>query len=199
MRKSAICLLFAGTMLAAPMAANASLIGQTVNGSLATNQGPISTQFTSPAVVGPGAEFFGQYTDVFSQVWGYTVDIGADTITVGILSSNNPDNGNEGSNPLVDISLSGFTGLGPMGLQSYSCVSGGGSCGAFGPGPSVARLFSDGTSFSVGFDVVRSGETYVFGPALLGVPEPGVWALMLGGFGLAGVALRRRSGLARAA
>jgi hypothetical protein len=190
MYKALIVALFAGAALAAPMAANASLIGQTINGSLATNQGAVSTQFTSPAVVGAGPEFFGEYTDVFSQVWDYTVDVGADTITVGIFSPSRAGDANESSHPLVDISLSGFTGLGPMNLQSYTCVSPGFSCTAFGPGPSVARLFSDSTSFAVGFDTVRSGETYVFGAT---VPEPGVWALMIAGFGLAGVALRRRS------
>ena len=196
MRKSLLGALLAGATLVAPFVAHASLIGQTITGSLATNQGAVSTQFISPTVVGPGPEFVGQYTDVFAQVWQYTVDVGADTITVGILSTNNSDNGNEGSSPLVDISLGGFTGLGPMGLQSYNCVSAGFSCGSFGPGPSVARLFSDGTSFSVGFDIVRSGETYVFGAPLAGVPEPATWALMLAGFGLAGVALRRRAALA---
>ena len=31
-----------------------------------------------------------------------------------------------------------------------------------------------------------------FAPAIAAVPEPATWALMLGGFGLAGMTLRRR-------
>jgi len=195
MRKSVGIALFASFVLAVPMAANASLTGQLISGTLSTNQGPISNQFVSPVVVGAGPEFVGEFTDVFNQVWDYTVDIGANTITVGITSPSNPDYGNLGSSPLVDISLTGFTGLGAMNLISYNCVSAGLSCSAFGPGPSVARLSSDASSFSVGYDVVRSGETYVFGA----VPEPGAWALMIAGFGLiAVVAQRRRSALAHA-
>lgn len=40
------------------------------------------------------------------------------------------------------------------------------------------------------FDVLNV-DTAVAGPS--GVPEPGTWAMMIGGFGLAGAALRRRS------
>ena len=194
MHKSLVVALLAGSLLAAPMAANASLIGQSISGTLATNQAPVSTQFVSPAVVGAGPEFFGSFTDVFEQAWDFTVDVGADTITVGILSSSRPDGGNVGSSPLVDISLTGFTGLGTMNLQSYTCDVSGNACGAQGFGPTVSRLASDANSFNVGFDIIRTGETYVFGPSLDngGVPEPATWALMLGGFGLAGAALRAR-------
>ena len=37
-----------------------------------------------------------------------------------------------------------------------------------------------------------SGFDYVTAPAIAGVPEPATWALMIGGFGMAGSVLRRR-------
>jgi hypothetical protein len=38
----------------------------------------------------------------------------------------------------------------------------------------------------------NNGGIFLDGVALAAVPEPGTWAMMIGGFGLAGVALRRR-------
>jgi len=165
-----------------------TLVGQTISGSFSTNQTPgVITQFTSP-IVAPG-DFSGVMQDVFSQVWDINVDVLANSITVGFTSAN-PD-ANVASSPLIDIDLSGFTGLPPLVLTGYTCVPPGSfACGAFGPGPSVARLTSTPTTFDVGFDIMREGETYTFGFG--GVPEPATWGLMLIGFGLVGGVARAR-------
>lgn len=39
--------------------------------------------------------------------------------------------------------------------------------------------------------------TFIYTPAAIGVPEPASWAMMIGGFGLIGGALRRRRGKVR--
>jgi hypothetical protein len=58
----------------------------------------------------------------------------------------------------------------------------------------IQSVSFSGTSGTVGFD------NFEFGPltAVAGGPEPASWALMIGGFGLTGAALRRRRALATA-
>jgi hypothetical protein len=76
-------------------------------------------------------------------------------------------------------------------------------------GQSVTAAFSPSSNQSGGFvgflgnDVNGNESDFSFEPTLVatagGVPEPASWALMLGGFGLAGAALRRRRTVAVAA
>ena len=58
-------------------------------------------------------------------------------------------------------------------------------------------------TYNVTYDFKNDGATmdevrFVFDPSAA-VPEPASWALMIGGFGLAGATLRRRRGVAAAA
>jgi len=64
--------------------------------------------------------------------------------------------------------------VGGIGGPSYECVSSF-SC-VFGPVDGHSRFITSG-----------------FASAATGAPEPAAWALMIGGFGLAGAALRRRA------
>jgi hypothetical protein len=192
MRKSLIVALCAGLVLALPMAAQASLIGQSISGEIVTRYGPVSTPFS--ATVGAGPEFAGSFLTFDNEQWNVTIDVGADTITISFLDATFPNFGflqlvhPDGGLPVAGISLTGFTGLGPMTLQSYSCPS---PLACENPccGPSLLSLSSDGATFEMSTDFIRSGETYVFGA---GVPEPAAWALMLSGLSLAGASLRAR-------
>jgi hypothetical protein len=53
---------------------------------------------------------------------------------------------------------------------------------------------NSGPSYSGSFGPVsgKASLTYNYTPAILPVPEPASWAMMIAGFGLAGVAMRRR-------
>lgn len=69
--------------------AQASLIGDSVTGSLSANGqlwNSVTQQFASPVTVGAGVEFTGQWTHApggtVSQVWDVTVDLGATSLTV---------------------------------------------------------------------------------------------------------------------
>ena len=75
------------------------------------------------------------------------------------------------------------------GLASFSAV--------FPPGNHAFTFDSftdnfDVTTLSAPGTIDRSSFTYSLVSALPGIPEPATWALMISGFGLAGMALRRR-------
>jgi hypothetical protein len=192
MRKSLIVALWAGLVLALPMAAQASLIGQSISGAIVTRYGPVTTPFT--ATVGAGPEFSGNFLTFDGEQWDVTVDVGEASISIRFLDATYPTFGflnfvhPDGGLPVAGIALTGFSDLGPMTLQSYSCPNLL-ACETPCCGPSILSLSSDNSSFDMSTDFIRSGETYVFGP---GVPEPASWALMLSGLGLAGATLRGR-------
>src|SRR5262249_1384084 len=53
-------------------------------------------------------------------------------------------------------------------------------------------LISDLDNNAIFPDANLGYDTFRFGPSTHGVPEPGVWALMVAGFGLLGGLVRRR-------
>jgi PEP-CTERM motif len=184
----------ASSLVAMASAANAATFtGQSVNGVISTPTGtfPTLTPFASPAVVGGGVEFSTTGTDVFSQRWTFTADFSATALTITFTTPGNP-NGNVSSAPAIRMAFGGFSGVTPLAFTSYACAPAASfACGTFGGGPSYTITTSTASAFNVDFTTLRTGETYVFG-VLPAVPEPGTWAMMLTGFGLAGVALRRR-------
>jgi hypothetical protein len=102
----------------------------------------------------------------------------------------------------VDASLDGA----PITLELIQFWAGAPSRGGFDAHTPAMQFFSAGgpqlysgttynPTFLVGSFETRTGELSI-APVAAGVPEPGTWALMILGFGVAGVALRRRNTLA---
>jgi len=98
----------------------------------------------------------------------------------------------------------GLDGTGAL-LASISLALTPSNCPSY--GAAYCPFVPIGVSFAgVGKSIVFGGvanfvvfDDVTFGSASPGVPEPATWALLLGGFGVAGAALRRRRGLAAAA
>lgn len=171
------------SLVAATPALATNLIGQSATATFDSFAATSTTQFVSPAVVGGGVEFSGGFDDVFSQVWVLNLDLGANTVTLSIDELTRSGFGNISSSAsLLNINLSGLTGLLPVTLTGYSCTA---ACDG-----SVLGLSSTSTDASFGFDHLYAGETYVF--TFGTVPEPASWALLITGFGLTGAAMRRR-------
>lgn len=59
----------------------------------------------------------------------------------------------------------------------------------FGSAPNVIRTYPGGEA--IGFDRYQASESAPGGP--LPIPEPGIWALLIAGFGLTGAVMRRRA------
>jgi hypothetical protein len=168
----------------------ATFTGQSVNGTITSPGGAFTTivPFTSPAIVGPGIEFTSNSTDVFNQVWNVTADFSATALTIKFLTPASVNGNISNGTGVVDLAFSGFSGVTPLAFKSYNCTPAGFACSTFSGGPNSTIVTSTASAFDVKFGVLRTGETYVFGV----VPEPASWALMLVGFGLVGIALRRR-------
>jgi len=91
-----------------------------------------------------------------------------------------------------------------VGATNYASING--VDGAAGTNPGTTHNFSfvaGGSSTTLSFyEFSQSGASpiidnvLVTGPSAAAVPEPAAWALMIGGFGLAGATLRRRRALA---
>lgn len=182
---------------ATPFSANASLIGDSVDGTLGTTVGTVTTQFASPAVVGAGPEFAGVITDVFDQVWDIVVDFGDSSFTVDITEQNRNGTGNVTG--MLDLDFTDLDWVGVTGiitdvtLSDYTCNGTDFACNTFDGGPDVSVLGFGDHSVSVSMNVKRDGEIYTFDITAEHVPEP--TTLALAGLGLLGIACgsRRRA------
>ena len=128
----------------------------------------------------PAGGYYGmlQASQVLSQTFVATDTSG---LVLGWLDANRTNNG---------------------GAHSYTVTVNGTSVGTYTSGFNgfVAETSAEfgviaGQSYTVAFNGIANGDTtsFIDGVALTAVPEPASWALMLAGFGLIGVAARRRS------
>jgi len=174
-------LLAGASLLAAGMAssgAQASLIGNTIKAeynfpSLGGVYGGFSVSPSDTFVVGAGDE-----GTAFVDGLPYTIDFDADSLTLTLPSvgfSGGSFNGTVFSQILGDL------------FPSISSVT----------GVPFANVISTGTQLSVNWQgqSFNEGDKVVvnFGDAGV-VPEPATWAMMIGGFGLVGGAMRYRRG-----
>lgn len=191
--------------------AHASLLGDSVTGSLWANAGgwgTVTQQFASPATVGAGAEFTGQWTyapgGTVSEVWDITVDLDATSLTVSAYeNSAGSNNLYSYTGTLFGIVLAGLD-LGE-GITGLSLVSGSSTWSAysiFTAATSAQGIAIDWHNLNFGsanmppnggswtWEIQYAGATTSPGGGNQAVPEPASAALMLAG--LAGTAVFRR-------
>lgn len=139
--------------------------------------GPLTTTFT------PGAE-----------IWRSSAVAG----TSGLLNFNPTGvNLTAGQNYVAFLSTYYTTGTGQAGVSSCNPF-GGGACAVSNANPSLGRAIT-GRALGANFDeltfaqVVNGSQDLTFSATITApaVPEPASWALMIGGFGVAGAAMRR--------
>jgi hypothetical protein len=87
-----------------------------------------------------------------------------------------------------------FNGTSGGGGGGYS--GGGGGFYGFGSGGGGGSYISDDATFLSGISGANRGNGWVTIEYMAAVPEPASWAMLIGGFGLTGAAMRRRRALA---
>jgi hypothetical protein len=171
-------ILFAGAAFAASMliAGAASATSKVFEYDLGGS--PIATGSFSYLTGATGVLGYGDLTAFSITVGGHTYSL-ADVLPLTDYVHFAYDTGANVFN--VDPNSCGFAGCGFQ--SSLSAINSAGTFGFFFNGaPGGYHEYAGGQGGS--FDTIKIGG--------VGVPEPATWALMLGGFGLIGVTLRRR-------
>ena len=161
-------------------------------------------QTTSSSVGGPGGVYFGTIDQFDGPLWKVRIDITGGVGAAG-LGADTPFTGSVGgvfSSPTDGI----YVGT-ALGTSSTSCT--GSYCSYFFGASSSQTItgaalalfigtgtltYSDASGLSISlpqYDYYR-GTTTATVTYFAGTPEPATWALMVGGFGLVGAAMRRR-------
>lgn len=201
MNRSRIAVFAGAFALAAALSSSIAqadtLTGTTVSGSMAASgHYGIQTQFTSPAVVGPGTEFSGVLTDNnLGQTYDITADFYDGGLTVEVASPDPGANVRNGagttqwsltfSDPAFETA---FT------LADFTCAPST-ACASYSP---VANVLSgdtlSGTTLTLDFSGAFAGSIYTFTdvPAAAATPEPSAIALLGTGLLGLGALVRRR-------
>ena len=194
-----------GVLAACPV--QAGLIGDSVTGNLTASAGGwgvVTQQFASPATVGAGLEFSGQWKyapgGVTSEVWDITVDIDATSITVSAHENTTGSNNLKAYNgTLFGITLGGLDlGSAITGLSLVSGQSTWSNYDVFTASTTASGIAINWHNLDFGSgDFPPNGGSWTWAiqtadvPPAQGVPEPASAALVLAGL-LATAAARRR-------
>lgn len=139
--------------------------------------GPLSSTFT------PGAEIWRS-----AAVAGTSGLLNFDPVGVQVSA---------GQNYVAFLSTYYTTGTGQASVSSCNVFIGGAACSAANANPNLGRAIT-GRALGANLDeltfaqVVNGSQDLTFSATITAVPEPASWALMVGGFGVAGAGLRRR-------
>ncbi|MFN9848492.1 MAG: PEPxxWA-CTERM sorting domain-containing protein [Alphaproteobacteria bacterium] len=202
-RSAAIGVLLALGTLAPAVATAATAVSAIVGGSLGESSQTRGFKFSlSDTITVTGLGYYDAGGDGFAVAHEVGIwDLGGNLLVSGTVSSGTSDTLVDGFRYTTKLS-----GLATLAAGSY--LVGGRSNSAdenlrdatsatFGPllsyGGSVtngSNAFSAPTVATPGFDVGYFGANFTYDVGA--IPEPGTWALMIGGFGLAGAMLRRR-------
>ena len=185
--------------LALPAAAHASaLLGSSVTGTITgSSDFVVSTQFTSPAVVGPGVEFTGAVADTsFNYLFNVGADFSDDALVISFSSATPFANvtpvppGSLAPFTLTFGSANGYFGaIGPV--TQITCVK------VFGCGNTKIAVGGGASAITVDVSAIFAGDSFKIALSPPAVPEPSVWAMLIVGFGLIGHARRSSAAVRR--
>jgi hypothetical protein len=160
-----------------PVTTLAGLNGQGVNATmtLAPQAFQGFTQFSSPAIVGPGVEFSGLATDVFGQVWDIHLDLSDSSFMVSWTERTRGQAGNISYQlppPMLQLDLA--TSQPVLSTVAFSNHT---STNFPAPGSSLTSLNNTDSSVRLAFNAMYTGETYIFNVTT--VPEPSSFLLAI--------------------